>query len=429
MFDAHPAVMIPLESRFVQYLYYHHPTDSHWTPEMAKSAIEALETGFEPLKLHKDALLKQIEAHGDRLTLDRVCKLIYLHTPSEFEKGEIQILGDKNPRYTFFIPQLIRIFPKAKFIHLLRDYRDNVVSVQRAAPLIGESGNTYYAMGRWCLYNRFVEKCQKREPEKFIRLHFEMLIMDPAVSMKKLCRFLELPYLPDMLNYQEGIGPYFKQAGSRDLHHSLQNPFDDHLFGKIPVIIQRPVDPTVKVAGHAQSPGLINHVRLIGAAGQVAGHPLRPQFFQDILRAGHHQRRWDQPAFFQISHPRFDPGPQPVQVIALVCQRLQRPAAPALHFFGQLDHLVDGLLAGQAGYKLGDDLGNGRFLLSLRRGQQDLDHHRDHHLLPALPDKGHRAIKIKQSVAEPGSSPAGIGIDDLYVGIGKVIRWICICHL
>jgi hypothetical protein len=268
LFDAHPAVMIPMESRFVQFLYYHYPADSHWTPEMAKSAIEALETGFEPLKLHKDALLKQIEALGDRLTLDRVCKLIYLHTQSGFEKEKIQMLGDKNPRYTFFIPQLIRIFPQAKFIHLLRDYRDNIVSVQRAARLIGESGNTYYAMGRWCLYNRFIEKCQKRDPEKFIRLHFEMLIRDPALSMKKLCRFLELEYVPDMLHYQEGIGSYFKQASFRDLHHSLQSPFDVSKIGTWKHVLPRRKVIQLEVLG--------------GRLAESMGYP--PEFTVPVVR-------------------------------------------------------------------------------------------------------------------------------------------------
>ena len=42
------------------------------------------------------------------------------------------------------------------------DYRDNIVSIQRAGKQINESGNTYFSMGRWILYNRFVLKYQQK---------------------------------------------------------------------------------------------------------------------------------------------------------------------------------------------------------------------------------------------------------------------------
>ena len=232
MLDAHPSVMIPLESRFVQFLYYNFAVQRPWSREQAVRAIEALESGFEPLNLDRESLMEQIDKHGSHLSLDRVCKLIYLNTQSGFRKDKIRILGDKNPRYTFFIPQLLRLFPGAKFIHLVRDYRDNIVSIQRAGKLIGESGNPYYAMGRWCLYNRYALKYQKRYPDIFYRLHFEDLIRDPEAVMIKLCKFLELEYNPGLLNYREGMDNYFEDKGFNELHQSLRTSFDTAKIGE-----------------------------------------------------------------------------------------------------------------------------------------------------------------------------------------------------
>ena len=232
MLDAHPSVMIPLESRFVQFLYYNFPVRRSWTREQAVRAIEALESGFEPLNLHRDPLMEQIDKHGSHLSFGRICKLIYLHTHSGFRKDTIRVLGDKNPRYTFFIPQLLRLFPGAKFIHLVRDYRDNIVSIQRAGKLIKESGNPYYALGRWSLYNRYAVKYQKRYPDKFYRVHFEDLIRDPEPVMKKLCKFLELEYGPDFLNYRDGMDRYFEEKGFDALHQSLRKTFDPAKIGE-----------------------------------------------------------------------------------------------------------------------------------------------------------------------------------------------------
>ncbi len=232
LFDAHPQVKIPLESRFVQYLYYKYPVSRQWAPDTVSRALQDLERGFEPPGLQRDHLEEEIRKHASALTFDRVCKLIYLHTHTGFPKEEILAIGDKNPRYTFFIPQLLKLFPKAKFIHLVRDYRDNIVSIQRAGKLIKESGNTYYSMGRWILYNRFILRCQRRYPNRFLRLQFEELIRDPESVMKELCSFLELDYKPEVLNYQEGMDSYFKQEDFSALHKSLQTPFDLSKIGE-----------------------------------------------------------------------------------------------------------------------------------------------------------------------------------------------------
>ncbi len=232
LFDAHPQVMIPLESRFVQFLYYKYPLEKKWTPETAKQIIQELGHSFEPPRLDKENLTKQITNHISDLSFGKICKLIYLNSHTEFPKEEIHAIGDKNPRYTFFIPQLLKIFPNAKFIHLIRDYRDNVTAIQRAGSNINESSNIYFAMGRWKLYNRIVDKYQKRFPDNFYTVRFEDLITDPEKEMKSLCNFLTLDFRPEMLNYHKHISKYFKDDGFNTLHKSLQTPFDQSKIGE-----------------------------------------------------------------------------------------------------------------------------------------------------------------------------------------------------
>ena len=41
----------------------------------------------------------------------------------------VKCIGDKTPRYTFFLEHLGNLFPTAKFIHVIRDGRDVVVSL------------------------------------------------------------------------------------------------------------------------------------------------------------------------------------------------------------------------------------------------------------------------------------------------------------
>lgn len=239
IFDAHPHVMIPLESRFVQFLYYKYASITEWTVETAEQAIHDLGHAFEPPELRMENLKKQISVHASDLSFGFLCKLIYLNTRTEFPKKKIHAIGDKNPRYTFFIPQLLKIFPDARFIHLVRDYRDNVAAIQRAAGIIHESGHVCFSLGRWKLYNRVILKYQKKYPDKFCTVRFEDLITHPEKAMEKLCGFLALDFYPEILNYHNNIHKYYRNADFNSLHQSLKLNFDPAKAGEWKTILSR----------------------------------------------------------------------------------------------------------------------------------------------------------------------------------------------
>jgi hypothetical protein len=232
LFDAHPEVCIPLESRFVQYLYYYYPQTTIWSSSLVIEAIDVLKNGFEPLDIDKAAALKLLDNFTGILSFQTVCKIIYLSTQSEFEKEPIYLIGDKNPRYSLFISQLIKIFPDARFIHLIRDYRDHLVSVKRSHRAINESGLTPIALVRWKYYNQQIQKQKKLFPEKFYTLRFEDLITDPQNKLKSVCAFLDLEYNPKMLDYISNLKGYYENESFRSLHESLKFPFDISKIGE-----------------------------------------------------------------------------------------------------------------------------------------------------------------------------------------------------
>ena len=232
LLDAHPHVMIPLESRFVQFLYYRYASVKEWTEETAGRAIRDLEHAFDPPELDLENLQEQIRAHEQDLSFPLLCRLIYLNTRTAFPKKEIRIIGDKNPRYTFFIPRLLEIFPDARFIHLVRDYRDNVAAIRRAAGIIHESGHTCVSLGRWKLYNRVILGYRKKFPDQFCTVRFEDLVTRPEKELKSVCGFLGLAFAPQMLNYRQHIHQYYGDEGFQSLHRSLELNFDHSKIGE-----------------------------------------------------------------------------------------------------------------------------------------------------------------------------------------------------
>ena len=80
------------------------------------------------------------------------------------------------------------------------------------------------------------------------------------------------------------------------------------------------------------------------------------------------------PPGLQIRHAMLDALPQRVEVEILVVERVSRLAAALADLLGQLDHLVDRLLAGEPGDVVLDDRSQLGLALVRRRFQQPFDH-------------------------------------------------------
>ena len=94
--------------------------------------------------------------------------------------------------------RLLRIWPDARFIHLVRDGRD----VARSCVSMGWYGNAWRAAERWItaerLWNRMTELVP---PERRIDVRYEELIADPVAQLTRMCELIGIAYDPAMLSY------------------------------------------------------------------------------------------------------------------------------------------------------------------------------------------------------------------------------------
>ena len=124
-----------------------------------------------------------------------------------------------------------------------------------------------------------------------------------------------------------------------------QNAFDDHFLGEALVVVAGAVDPRAEVPRDVQQLGLGLDERLVGAAGQVERTAPRGKLLQQPPAAVHEQLVGRDPPVLSPSMRSRDPQVQSPQIFVLVPQRLARLAAPLADPLGELDHLVDRLLA------------------------------------------------------------------------------------
>ena len=94
--------------------------------------------------------------------------------------------------------RLLRIWPDARFIHLVRDGRD----VARSVIEMGWAGNTHAAVDRWIMAETLWSSLSRElPPDRRMEVKYEDLIGRPRESLMKLCEWIGVPYDPEMLNY------------------------------------------------------------------------------------------------------------------------------------------------------------------------------------------------------------------------------------
>ena len=137
--------------------------------------------------------------------------------------GVKKIYIDKNPQYTFYINELKKIDPNAKFIMLVRDYRDNVLS--RMEKPHNKTDHPAYNAFR----NRFYlkELAKKEGLKNSILIHYENLAKSPEAELKKICAFLGVPFDHRMFEFDQS------QYSNLTVNRSDMNEFINKHFSNL----------------------------------------------------------------------------------------------------------------------------------------------------------------------------------------------------
>ena len=128
---------------------------------------------------------------------------------------------DKTPRYFFIIPELYRLFPKAKFIFLIRN---------PLAVLASELST--YVKGNWPILglfqpdlllapHRLLEGIELLGRDA-ITVHYEKFVSTPEASISALCQYLGIAFHPEMLDYSRTPAPKGKMNDPVGVHQHVR---------------------------------------------------------------------------------------------------------------------------------------------------------------------------------------------------------------
>jgi len=94
--------------------------------------------------------------------------------------------------------RLLRIWPHARFVHLVRDGRD----VARSCIGMGWAGNVWHGADRWITAEElWASLVPVVPPARRIELYYEDLIRAPEKALTRVCAFLGTDFEAGMLDY------------------------------------------------------------------------------------------------------------------------------------------------------------------------------------------------------------------------------------
>ena len=122
------------------------------------------------------------------------------------------ICGDKTPKFIRKLPVLTKAYPSSKFIYIVRDGRDTFLSLKNKNHHSAKS--IEIAAFEWRIKNWLAVTTLKSCKERLLILRYEDLVTDPVAKLSDICKFLDVPYEENMVNFWKGSDRFIERQHS-----------------------------------------------------------------------------------------------------------------------------------------------------------------------------------------------------------------------
>ena len=169
---------------------------------------------------------KRLENIADsKRTLSNIFDELFCTYAEKHSPGS-KIWGDKTPMNTLYLDWIGTVFPRSKFIHIIRDGRDVASSYLK----MERYDTILEAANRWINSIESAQSFGSKIKENYMEIRYEELVTKPEEVIKDTCDFLDIDYDSKMLDHTKQV----KKLGDTDKeHHSnLSKPISSDSVGK-----------------------------------------------------------------------------------------------------------------------------------------------------------------------------------------------------
>lgn len=142
--------------------------------------------------------------------------------------------GDKSLHTEEYAAQVFREFPQAKIIHMIRDPRDRYASVLKR--LDATSRRVGVDTVKWLVSTRAAQEAAQQYPDRFLIVRYETLAQQPEETLHQVCRFINEPYMTEMLT-MKGATRYAKEGANTSFEKVKPGVISTRSIGRFRQII------------------------------------------------------------------------------------------------------------------------------------------------------------------------------------------------
>ena len=203
LFNNNENIISSPELKHIVYFYEkYHQCESFNTnvkDEFVKYFKELKNASLNPLIKYKEENIQEISSAK---TYAEFCIKVHQALHNNFSAHTII---DKNPYYSFYFDLLHNLFPEAKFLFLVRDYRGFINShLNSTHQFQKKRSTTFYAV----IWNEYVSryfKIKKQYPESIMLIKMEELVSHPEKVYQQICAYLSIDYNSEVFHYKEKL--------------------------------------------------------------------------------------------------------------------------------------------------------------------------------------------------------------------------------
>jgi len=201
---SHPELCIPPETYFLHKCItrFERYNRLEWE-ELVQLVLSTLEyhPKFTAFNLSLRPLVNQLaKAPQEDRSLSLILDQFYRYYARE-KKLTCRTWGDKTPKNTYHLDKIHRVFPRSRYIHLIR----NGIDVAHSYWKSGLRPDLVFAAQEWRRAVELAQQFGKAHPNQYLELHYEDLVRSPGEVTRIVCQFLEVEYLPGMEKTSQSV--------------------------------------------------------------------------------------------------------------------------------------------------------------------------------------------------------------------------------
>jgi Sulfotransferase family len=198
MLASHSRLTIPPETWYLIPLVKRFSVDRLLNADEVESAVAIITSDYRwpDMKLDAQEFRREVSRLTEPYIRDLVEVVYRWHMHAE---GKVR-WGDKTPVYIEIVPELARMFPNSRFIHLIRDGHD----VAKSFLDTGWGGRWLHDKTReWTKALEYQRRWARSEfRDRILDVRYEDFVLDMEATLRKICRFIGEEFEPQMLSWE-----------------------------------------------------------------------------------------------------------------------------------------------------------------------------------------------------------------------------------